>query len=410
MTTSALQAAPQSSRVSQSPASPCKHKNLRMPSLPPASLIFVPNPSGVGGVLVPKPGRANGKSPSQSATFNEFDSCSDEAGLLESDSNASSPNCLLPSPSFSTDRHKLSSLSAVPFQPECAFIKAEPFAQASAPYSSVKPAPGLATPNLSHSDSNLSETFLLNNASISGHADIAGCRFGCPPWHPKSVLSQLHISSPPNQFQSPVSTQSHQRQVFPPAPPQLASLLQSQFPVQHQSTIKLPPPGALPSPLCSGNSSYSSTSSGVPSLALGHPVVSEPSLGNFLTQTPQACQQPVGHSEPNFDFDFDLLSQSTPSVGSNLSMTSSMSSASLHESSMTDQMNLPLLGSFQGVSPLPKASRNSLRRSESSLQGQAALHSPFTFVPAECSAPTQYYQQPASSHCHDLQSQVLTLS
>ena len=372
-----------------------------MPSLPPVSLTFVPNPSGVGGILVPKSGKSQG----QSAPTSEFDSHSEEAGNLESDSNASSPVCLLPSTSFSTDRHKLAALNALPLPPACAFIKAETPAQTSTPYSSMNPASGLSTPNLSHSDSCMSETFLLNTASMSGHVSKPGFHFSSPPWHPTPASPQLNISSPTHQFKSSGSAQSDQHQVFPHAPPQLASLVQPHFPGQPQSAIQLPPPGGLSSPLCSGNSSFSCASSGVPSLAIGHPVAQEPSYANFLAQHPQTRQQ--GSTGPSFEFDFDLLSQSTLGMGSNLSMKSSTSSASLHESPMSDQMNFPLLGSFQGANLPPKSSRNCLRQSQSHPQGQAALQSSFTFVPAQCSLPTQYYQQPAPLHCHDLQSQVI---
>ena len=417
--------------------------------MPSVSLTFVPNSSGIGGVLVPTAAKPHRKSSSHSAPKSDPDSPSEEAGSLDSDNTTSSPVSVLPPTVFSTDDHKPLGLSAAPpLQPT--FIKTE-LPQAS-PYSPLKPSSALSTPKLSQTDSCMSESFLLNNSAVSGNANGAAMRISTQAWSPHAAVQQLQAAYPSMQFDSPAPGQFHQpRQYMPVPPPQLASLQQFQPQPQslHQSSSLH---GDLSSPLLSGTSAYSCTSKGVSSLALGQPVSLPPlppADQSFRSPPCQYPQQPAATSAADFEFDFDLLCHPMSSVASNLSMTSSAPPASLHDSSRTDRTSCPTVGSplpcslpgapqggmagllpggaagsaqagpgalnhlsrnpVQASSLLPSYGQQCFRGSTFDLEGRTAAESPFTFVPAHCTSPSQCYSSAASSLGQSMQSQVLVL-
>lgn len=315
---------------------------------------------------------------------------------------------------------------APPLQSPSPIISAEPL-QAPLPYSPAKPSSALSTPNLSQTDSCMSETFLLNNNPFSGSIHGAAMCPGTQSWSPSSAVQQLQAGSPHRQPYSPASSQLHQsRQCMPSPPPQLASLLHFQQQPQSlcQSSFL---PGGLSSPLLSGTSSYSCASTGVPSLAMGHPVSPSPagdqSLTNPLSQH-QLPNQATATSAGSFEFEFDALCHPMPSMASNLSMTNSAPSAPLHDSSWPDPTSYPLGGFTQGLSvegltlagpkglfqasnQLPSFSQHCFRGSESSSKGQNGSQSPFTFVPAQCSSPSVFQSSAELPLSQSMQSQVL---
>ena len=447
-----LQAAAASSWPSPSPETPSRQRTFRSPSSPSVSLTFVPNPSGIGGVLVPTAAKPHRKSSRPSPPKSDPDSPLEEVGGVDSDSNTSSPVSVLPPTPFSPDDHKPLKLSAAPgLQPPCTFIKPE-FPQASSSYSPLKLSPALSNPKLSQTDSCTSESFLLSNNAVSGNDNGVAMCFGTQPWSPHAAVQQLQAGSPATHSDSPASGQSFQSQEYMPSrPPQLASLqqLQPQPQFLRQSS---PLPGSLSSPLLPGTSIYGCFSTGVPALAMGHPASLLPpprsqtdqSFRNPMSQDPQ---QPAATSAADFKFDFDLLCHAMPSAESNLSMTNSAPSISLHDSARTDPTSFPTMGSplpsnilvspqtglegllpgglggpgqaglelsnqpardaLQASSLLPSYRQQFLSGSEASLEGQAVSQSPFTFVPAHCTSPSLCYSSAASSLSQSMQSQVL---
>lgn len=384
------------------------------------------------------------KSSSQSPPKSDPDSPSEEASSLDSDGNTSSPVSVLPPTSVSPDDHKPLKLSAsARLQPSCTFIKTE-FPQASSLYSPLKPSPALSTPRLSQTDSCMSESFLLSSSAISGNADGAAMAIGAQAWSPHAAVQQLQAAFPSTHSDSTASGQSHQPQQYMPSPPpQLASLQQ----FQPQSS---PLPDSQSSPLLPGTSTYSCASTGVPSLALGHPASRllppplPPAGQNSKNSLSQYPQQPAPTSAAKFEFEFDLLCHPMPSVASNLSMTNTAPLMSPHDSARTDPTSFPTIGSpppsnmlgspqaglegllpgglgasgqaglgasdqpargaFQASSLLPSYRHQFLRGSEASIEGQAVCQSPFTFVPACCTSPSLCYSSAASSLSQSMQS------
>lgn len=442
--------AAQSSWVPPSPETPARQRTFRPSSLPSVSLTFVPNPSGIGGVLVPTAAKPHRKSSSPSAPKSDPDSPSEEAGSLDSDSTTSSPESVLTPIGFITNDHKALELSAAPpLKPT--FIESE-LPQASSSYSTLKPSPALSTPKLSQTDSCMSESFLLNHSAISGNANGAAMRIGTQAWSPQAAVQQLQAACPSVQFDSPASGQFHQSQLYmPAAPPQLASF--QQFLPQPQSLQQSSPlPGGLSSPLLSGTSTFSYASKGVPSLAMGHPASllppPPPADQSFRSPLCQYPQQLAATSAADFEFDFDLLCDPMPSVTSNLSMRSSAPPVSLCDSSRTDPTSFSRMGSplpcnlpgapqgglegllpdsvggsgLPGLGALSQAARNHIQPSSllpsyrqqclggstpNLVETQTAPQSPFTFVPARCTSHSQCYSSAASPLSQSMQSQVL---
>ena len=424
-------------------------RTSRPPSLPPVSLTFVPSPSGIGGVLVPTAAKPHRKSNSHSVPKSDHDSLSEEAGSLDSDSNTSSPVSVLPPSSFSTDNYKPLELSAVPpLQSSCAIQKND-VPQALSSYSPMNSRQIPSAPKLPQTDSCISESFLLNTSPFSDNASGPALCLGTPAWSPNTAVQQFQAGSPSTQFDSPASGQVHQPQQYMPSPPpQLASLQQLQ--PQYQSLGHFSPlQGGLSHPVPSGMSSNTCPSTGVPSLAVGHPVTPAPphqSLRDSLSQHPLP-QQPTAPSAPDFEVDFDMLCDPMSNAASTLSMTSLEPSASLHELSRTDHTSIPQMGSHQRaqllgspqagpgglpqddlagppqvglgtasqpalrdsnqVSSLLPSYRDYLRGSDSDLERQTAPQSSFTFVPARCSSPPLCCSPAASSLSQSMQSQVV---
>lgn len=419
-----LQAAAQGSWASPCPETPVRPRSTQTPFLPPVSLTFVPNPSGIGGVLVPIAGKPNHRSSSQQPAKSSSGSPSEEAGSLDSDSNTSSPVSVLPPAGFSPSEGKPLGLSVAPPLRSPSPITSPELLQT--PYSPAKPSSGPSTPNLSQTDSCMSETFLLNNNPFSGSIHGAAVCPGAQNWSPNSAVQQLQAGSPLRQPFSPASSQLHQsRQGVLSPPPQLASLLQFQ---QQPQTLCQSPflSGGLSSPLLSGSSSYSCASTGVPSLAMGHPVSPPPasslSLNNPLSQS-QLPKQATATSAGSFDFEFDTLCHPMPSMASNLSMTNSTPSASLHDSSWAEPTSFSLMGStqgprLQGSAPagskgmlqashlLPNFNQQCFRGSDSNSEGHGSQF-PFTFVPARCSSPSVFHHSADLPLSQSMQSQVL---
>jgi len=79
------------------------------------------------------------------------------------------------------------------------------------------------------------------------------------------------------------------------------------------------------------------------------PHFQQQNLAQLLMQYPHFCQQQPGSGAPaEFDFDTQQLTQQLPSVGSNLSLSSS-SSVCFHETSLADQLEFPLMNSPRGA-------------------------------------------------------------
>ena len=394
-----LQAAVQSSYVTYPPETPVKQRTSRTPSLPPVSLTFVPNPSGTGGILVPsaaRPHRKSEDSSSQSVLNTGLENPAEEAASLESDSNTSSPVCLLSPASFSANEQQPLGSSASRFQAPSTPPKAE------LPYSpiSIKLESPLTTPLLSQTDSCVNSTAL---------------GLETPTWSPTAAVQRLQAECSSKHLSSPLSSQLYQsRQYMPFLPSQSAYRLQSQ--ADSPQNLQYSAPCGLSSPLLSAASSFTGASTGVPALALGYPMTPDSSVPPPLGSYPHQGQQPVGNSPSNLDFAFDLSCQQLSSVASNLSMTHSTSSVCLPDSCITnpsrcDFMGLPQAAPLVG-SPSPQApsllrsfSQHCFRDSESPSDGQASSQSPFIFVPARCSSPSLCYSS-APSLNQSMQSQV----
>lgn len=401
-TSASDQVAAQSSCIPNPPATPVKQRASRTPSLPPVSLTFVPNPCGVGGVLVPSAVRPHRKlsSSAQSVLNTDLDSPSEEAGSFESDSTTSSPVCLLPPVSFSTNEHTPLGSSSLPFHPSCTPPTPELPSAASSPYSpaAVKVTSALTAPLLSQTDSCVNSTVL---------------GFDTPAWSPTaSSVQQLQAGCMYNQLDPSPSDCFHQSGQF--APPLLS---QSAYRVQLQAdspqNLQYSAPCGLSSPLASlasGASSFSVASTGVPALALGYPMTPDSSVTTPFAPHPSQGQRPLTSSSTALNFGFELPCQQLSSVASNLSMTHSTSSVRLAaDPSSFDLMGLPQRANLEGppraASLLRSFSQHCLRDSESHSDGRAASQSPFTFVPARCSSPSLCFSSAASLH-HSMQSQV----
>ena len=86
----------------------------------------------------------------------------------------------------------------------------------------------------------------------------------------------------------------------------------------------------------------------------------QPNLAQLLMQYPHFCQQQPGSGVPSeFDFDTQQLTQQLPSVGSNLSLSSS-TSVCYHETSLADQLDFPLMISPRGANAVLNSDAYSL--------------------------------------------------
>lgn len=403
-TSDVLQVAVQSSYATYPPETPVKQRASRPPSLAPVSLTFVPNPSGTGGILVPLAARPHRKpsSSSQSVLNTGFDSPSEQAASLESDSNTSSAVCLLPPATFKPSEPQPMEPSSPPFQPPCTPQKAELSpAQAAAPYSpiSIKLGSPLTTPPLCQSDSCVNSTAL---------------GFETPAWSPNAAVQQLQAECSSKHFSSPLSGQLYQSRQYVPSPPS-QSAYRLQFQADPSQNIQYSAPCGLSSPLLSGANSFSGASTGVPALAVGYPMTPDSSVTMPLGSYPHQGQQPDRNSTPaSLDFAFDLPCQQLSSVASNLSMTHSTSSVCLPEPCITnpssfDFMGLPqaapLVGPPQTAPLLRSFSQHCLRENDPHSDGQTGSQTPFTFVPACCSSHSLCYGSAASLN-QSMQSQV----
>ena len=405
---------------------PARQQTFRPPSSPSISLTFVPNRSGNGGVLVPTAAKAYRKSTSQAAPKSDLDSPSEDAGSLDSDTNTLSPVSVLPPTSFSNDHNSLELSALLPLQLSCTLKSSQAF----------------PAPKLSQTDSCMSESFILNNSPFTGSANGAVC-IGTPARSQNASVQQLQAGSPFRQFDSPAPGQLQQSRQHIASPPPCCQQFQPQPHSFHQSS---PLAGSLSSQLLPGTGSYACASTGVPSLAMGHPVSPPPppiipppdqSLTSPSSQYPLP-QQPTANSTADFITEFDPLCRPMSSIASDLSMTSSAPSAPLYNPS--DPTGSPRMGSHQAgpaggpqgslggshrvglgmpsqpalggptkASSLPSGHRQYFRGSESALEGQTAPQSPLTFEPARCTSPQLCYSSAASSLSQSMQSQVLDL-
>lgn len=441
-----MQAAAQSSRTSRSSSSPQQSgKGSRSPDKSPVSLTFVPNPCGVGGVLVPQTSKPASKSGTRSNPSSDFRGQSEEGHSTDAGSNTSSPVPLLPSGSHTTGRPPTDKLtSPVSLDPPGHTI-----------CSPIKAVSGLTTPNLSYSDSCISETLLLNNAALLGSSSNSPAdQLATPAWQHATALSssvppaqpssnsnlKAPAPGPSKQFETPPPPQLRQSILFCAAPPvQLSSLLQPPYPDPTQTPFqsssspqssRLSQQGTS-SPIDSGLSSYSpSPPAQTPPFVMSQPQTPQQKLAQLLLLYPHLCQQQL-----DLDFAAEQLSQHLPSVGSNLSLSSS-SSVCFLEPSIADQMDFPLMDSpksgnmllnsdpYSSLSPvassdyitpksvvMPDLDAMSHREYGSSFEPSigsfVAAQSPFTTLPSQRMVPSPFYGRAASVHTSCPQSKVM---
>jgi len=352
-----LQAAEQSSRSSRSPAVPGPNcKSSRSPAQPPVSLTFVPHASGKGGALVPKCGKQQACSKSR-AVRHQLGSQLEERASFESDSYTSSPIAL----PASSGQLSVSASSAAPASLDADPLTLAPMGQTISAYSPIRSGTGMSA-----TDSCVSETLLLNSTPLLASSNSAADQLGSPVWLSKHASTVSSSPVPPFQPTPPVGVAPHQQFETPhsqirqsvlfsaPPPVQIASLLQPLYSDQPHFPFQSASPGALPqglsSPLESNLSSYSITSPPqLPPYTMPQPQFQQQNLAQLLMQYPHFCQQQPGSGAPaEFDFDTQQLTQQLPSVGSNLSLSSS-SSVCFHETSLADQLEFPLMNSPRGA-------------------------------------------------------------
>lgn len=430
-TSATEQAAAQSFR--KSPASPSKHS--RSPAQPPASLTFVPHASGHGGILVSQTGLQDSKSTCQSGPITDFDSQSEEGGNFESESNMSSPVPLLQSLPFTADglaSDKLMSSTAPPIHESGELESPGHSNQADSPLSSVS---GLSTANLSHTDSCLSETMLLNNAGWLGERTSHAAQLASPAWQAKLASpsvspssSDSNVAVPSKLFETPPVAQMRQSVLFTPPPPvQLASLLQPQFSDQVPFPFRSSSPGVFHPGLCSPNGvgmspDRSSSPAQLQPLTVPQSSTQQHHLTQLLLQHPHLRQSQAGAT---FTSDFTFDAEQLLSVGSSLSLASS--SASFHQSPLADQLHFPVMAPPQGddmllnpepyfMSPLPSSDFTTNPSAESSseyaIKCELDMGSFMAGQPLRCGpvqqrvTPSPFYGRAASVHSSCAQSKV----
>lgn len=353
------QAAEQSSRTARSAVgSKPNCKSTRSPAQPPVSLTFVPHPSGRGGALLPKCGKQQACIKSK-AVSHQLGSQLEERDSFESDSYTSSPVAI----PASSGQLSVSASSAAPASLDTDALPLAPMGQTISAYSPLRSRTGICA-----TDSCTSETLLLNSTPLLASSNSAADQLGSPVWLSKhgSTVSSSPVppfqptppagGAPLQQLETPHSQVRQSVMFSAPLPVQIASLLQPQCTDQPHLPLQSVSPGASPqgvsSSLESNLSSYSITSP--PQLSpyatpLSQPQFQQPNLSQLFMQYPHFCEQQLGCGVPaEFNFDTQQLTQPLPSVGSNLSLSSS-SSACYHETSLADQLDFRLMNSPRGA-------------------------------------------------------------
>ena len=304
---------------------------------------------------------------------------------------------------------------------------------------------------LSATDSCTSETLLLNSTPLLASSNSAADQLGSPVWLSKhaSTVSSSPVSpfqptppagAPPQQQSETPHSQIRQSVLFSAPPPvQIASLLQPQYSDQPHLPFQSVSPGKFPqglsSPLESNLSSYSITSPPqLPPYAmpLSQPHFQQPNLAQLLMQYPHFCQQRPGSGVPaELDFDTQQLTQQLPSVGSNLSLSSS-NSVCYHETSLADQLDFPLMNSPRGanvvlnsdsyslspITPTDFTSQMSIVKHESGpmsnseycpLENFVAARPAYSRTPMHRVSPSPFYGRAASALTSHAESKVITL-